>query len=163
MGLFFQPVSTSGAAAEAAVFCHAYSKPRETAAAGPPPAKTLQLHPSSLNRHQRQRHHSPHPQTWPLRLPPGSDGKRWPLTFSKERDVVSDSDDKKTVQHLGQFDPVPTCCYVCPMYVCFSAVRARRKTVQLNSGVIGEITVCVFQVCWKHAANTNPMSIMSRI
>lgn len=75
-----QSVSTSDAAAEAAVFCHAHTKPREAAAAGPPPAPTLQLHPQSLQHHTS----SPHPETRPLRLPPRSDGKRWPLTVRKE-------------------------------------------------------------------------------
>lgn len=76
-----QSVPASDAAAEAAVFCHTYTEPREAAAAGPPSAQTLQLHPQSFQRHTG----SSQPQTRPLWLPPKSDSKRWSLTFRKER------------------------------------------------------------------------------
>lgn len=71
-GFLSQPVSSSDAAAEAAVFCHAHTEPREAAAAGPPPAQALQLHPWSAQRLIS----NPHPETRPLRLPPRPDGKR---------------------------------------------------------------------------------------
>lgn len=74
-----QSVPASDAAAEAAVFCHTYTEPREAAAAGPPPAQTLQLHPQSVLNSSSQ------PDTRPFWLPSRSDGKRWPLTFMEEQ------------------------------------------------------------------------------
>ncbi|KAE8287250.1 ATP-dependent RNA helicase DDX51 [Larimichthys crocea] len=61
------PVSSSDAAAEAAVFCHAQTEPREAAAAGPPPAQALQLHPRSVQRLIS----NPYPETRPLDFPQG--------------------------------------------------------------------------------------------
>lgn len=63
-----QSVSTSDAAAEAAVFSHADTEPGEAAAAGPPPAQTLQLR-------QWQHSNNSHSQSGSLWFPRGSDSK----------------------------------------------------------------------------------------
>lgn len=103
MCLSSQSFSTPDAAAEAAVFCHTYTEPREAAAAGPPPAQTLQLHPQ----HQQQwQHHnsSSQPETRPLWLSPRSDGKRWSLTFRKEcRHTWKCRGGLGTVKDIGRF------------------------------------------------------------
>lgn len=101
-----QSFSTSDAAAEAAVFCHTYTEPREAAAAGPPPAQALQLHPQSVQHQQQWQHHtsSSHPETRPLWLPPRSDGKRWSLTFRKERRHTWECRGwLETVKDIGRF------------------------------------------------------------